>query len=51
MRGLGQGGETDKPELCSGRGDKKLGVYVLYLEKRKSARDVGAFSSSIWRSR
>jgi hypothetical protein len=21
MRGLGQGGETDKPELCSGRGE------------------------------
>jgi hypothetical protein len=28
MRGLGQGGETDKPELCSGRGSPKKGASM-----------------------
>jgi hypothetical protein len=28
MRGLGQGGETDKPELCSGRGGPKKGASM-----------------------
>jgi hypothetical protein len=28
MRGLGQGGEAYKPELCSGRGGRKKGASM-----------------------